>query len=338
LDQQHRFLQHDGIPPLIDEVRQVVAYIFKYYFRRDLTVSKWLEERPFLFQFDQLSGKIRFRSVVEHIQTNRSFNPDVFSLPPLQDKWLDFTFTFGKPDAPIATVDRSQFMKFNLQTPFGDSYPYKPAIDREGILIANFQYAVQTSILHLYNKLMDDAHLATSIDERLWLNDLRMLVNECVSLVDITLHQLYYMAEHKGKTKGWRFEPDKLGAKHGMRLEDKLAWIGKITGRPLDDAQKELKSFRIIKGIRNQFNHFDPPGVAYTMEDLVQWFNLIPDIGRLIWKIRRNLECQLSRTIVELIFLPQVKFVPTQPELSRIPQPPDVGYLSSITPIIKKDP
>ena len=51
---------------------------------------------------------------------------------------------------------------------------------------------------------------------------LRMLLNECVSIVDITLHQLYFKAEYGPKPAGWTFDPDRLGRRHGVRLKDKL--------------------------------------------------------------------------------------------------------------------
>ncbi len=329
---QHAFIQPDGTNPLISEVRQVAVYILSWYGKQQFSVSKLQKMGKLQLTWDKGSGEIIFQDLVNHIQATRSYDEQILKLPRLEDDWLDYTFSLAKPDAPIATVDRSEFAKFDLQTPFGKEFPYKARIDREGVAYANFQHAVQTNIVRLYKKLLTDAHLATGLEDVTWLNDLRMLVNECVSLVDITLHQLYYMAQYRGKEKGWKFEPEKLGSKHGMRLEDKLSWIGKITGRPLDNAQQELSDFRFIKNIRNHFNHFDPPCVAYTMEDLVEWFNKIPTIGKLVWKIRSKLGCQLSKKLVEIIFLQKVKFVPMQPELSRVPQPSDVGYLSSATP------
>jgi hypothetical protein len=83
---------------------------------------------------------------------------------------------------------------------------------------------------------------------------------------------------------------------------------------------------------KSLFNHFDPPCVAYSVEDVVVWLNLVPDIGRLAWRIREKLDVQLSPGIVEIITLPIVTFVPRHPELPRVPQGKDVGYASTTWP------
>lgn len=84
--------------------------------------------------------------------------------------------------------------------------------------------------------------------------------------------------------------------------------------------------------VRNHFNHFDPPCIAYTVEDVVGWLNDVPRIGMLLWKIRAKLRSQLNPTIIEIITLPEVMFVPRNPTLPRVPQPRDVGYASTIWP------
>lgn len=156
-----------------------------------------------------------------------------------------------------------------------------------------------------------------------------MLINECVSIVDITLHQIYFMAEYRGKEKGWTFDKAALGSRQGQRVADKLSWIGKITGNPLHE-QDLIKNFKRIKDLRNHLNHFDPPCFAYTMEDVVGWLNRIPPIGKLLWRIREKCQAQLSRGIVEIIALPKIIFIPLDPTAPRIAQPSDVGYLSSV--------
>jgi hypothetical protein len=165
-----------------------------------------------------------------------------------------------------------------------------------------------------------------------WLNNLRMLLNESVSLVDITLHQLYFMAKYRGAERGWRYDETELGGRCGMRLSDKISWIGKITGRPLDDARDEWAGFVQLKAVRNHFSHFDPPCVAYTVEDICTWLNLISTVAALLWKIRAKLHAQLSRQLIEVLLLPRVEFVPLDPSAPRVPQPRDCGYGSVVWP------
>ena len=102
--------------------------------------------------------------------------------------------------------------------------------------------------------------MAFDLDKLSWFHGLRMLLNECVTIVDITLHQLYFKAEYGPRPAGWAFDPDKLVQRQGRRLTDKLNWLAKITGKPLDDARDEVASFVTLKDIRNHFSHFDPLG------------------------------------------------------------------------------
>jgi hypothetical protein len=57
-----------------------------------------------------------------------------------------------------------------------------------------------------------------------WFLDLRTLVSDTVSLVEITLNQLYLKAEYD-PLPGWKFDREKLGNRHGRRFKDKLAWV-----------------------------------------------------------------------------------------------------------------
>ena len=123
--------------------------------------------------------------------------------------------------------------------------------------------------------LIDNCSAAFDLDEMTWFHELRMLLSECITAVDITLHQMYIRAESGPCPPGWRFDPLKVGLTHGVRFRDKLKWVGLITGKPLGDASKEMESLLLIKDIRNHFNHFDPPCVAYTMEDVVKWLNRV---------------------------------------------------------------
>jgi hypothetical protein len=146
--------------------------------------------------------------------------------------------------------------------------------------------------------------IATELD---WLTDLRLLFSESVSLVDITLHQFYFRAKYDGTAHGWRFDDQVVGPRKGIRLMDKFKWIGKITGSPLDDAHDELRQFGILKSIRNHLSHFDPPCFAYTLLDVASWLNLIPALGRLLWKIRKKLGVQLTPPLVKMVLLPKVE-------------------------------
>jgi len=331
----HQFLRYKSAKPLTSDASRLVAYIINRWVKSSFSVTQFRKRRRFDLTYSQKDVQkavhLDFEQLVAHVQETRSFRPREFDLPMLESEWLDASLAIAKPDAPIARADCSEFMKLALATPFGDTFPLAPCIDREGAAYASFQAPIQENIVTLHHRLVSTSHEAPSLSNR-WRNDLRMLLNECVSAVDITLHQLYFMAQYRGAEFGWRFEPLTLGKREGARLKDKLSWIGKITGRPLDDAKDELAAFTRLKAVRNHFNHFDPPCVAYTIEDLTGWLNHVPLIGRLLWKIRDKLDAQLSTGIVEIVALPLVEFVPMNPDWPRIPQPDDAGYASTVWP------
>jgi hypothetical protein len=212
--------------------------------------------------------------------------------------------------------------------PFGGAFPIAPTLDREGSVYLSLQAPLMENVVKLYAQLVAHSDQAPGLD-MVWLNSFRMLLNDCVSLVDVTLHQLYFMAQNRGAEFGWDFDPQKLGERHGMRVKDKLAWIGKITKRPLGDAQNEVRSFIVLKDLRNHLTHFDPPCFAYTMEDAVGWLNRVADVGRLLWKMRHKMNAQLTPLLIQVILLQPVMFVPSDPSAPRVPQPAGVGYGST---------
>ena len=276
---------------------------------------------------------VSFDDIVGHIQGNRTFDAALFDLPLSRNNWMNSSIAIAKPDGPIPSDDGQMYLKFALHYGFGPSFPLEPCVDREGVAVSSFQNQLQFNITKFHGRLIDNCSIAVQLERMMgWFNDLRMLLNDCVTIVDITLHQLYFKAEYGPKPTGWTFDHQKLGPRHGVRLRDKLRWIGKITGRPLDNASDEVASFVVLKDTRNHWSHFDPPWLAYTMEDVVGWLNRVPGIGRLLWKIRAKLGVPLSKGIVEMITLPLVKFLLRDPTAPRLVQGNDVGYRSSTWP------
>ncbi len=333
MDRNHQFIQFSDALPCMPEVNKIVKYILNKYLNQYLSIKQYKKQGKIRFPWRDNKGNtqesaFRFTELTSHVQTDRTFDWSKFNLPPLLSEWLDANIGITKPDAPIPNVSQTNYLIFELNLPFGNKFPLKPSIDREGVAFSTFQLPIQRNIVRLYKKLVSESQLATDLNG-IWLNDFRMLINDCVSIVDITLHQLYFMAQYRGGEKGWTFTPDKLGSRYGQRLTEKLAWIHHITGQSLDHARDEVANFVVIKDLRNHLSHFDPPCLAYTMEDLVGWLNRVQGIGKLLWKIREKLDTLLSSTIVEILTLPRVVFVPIQPDDPRVPQSASVGYRSS---------
>jgi hypothetical protein len=338
---EHRFLTYLDASPPVGLVNRVAAYILNRYLLSeqkggDVSIKRLKKARRFEIDFRSGTGPwrksraISLQSIADHLRVHRSFDSDAFDLPPLKCNWLDDTLGFSKK-APIPRSDGSEFAAFTVPTNFGEAFPVAPCIDREGVMWTSFQGEMLRNLVRLHRKQVEDSS-GTAMFGGPWLNNLRMLLNESVSLVDITLHQLYFMAKYRGAERGWRYDETELGGRCGMRLSDKISWIGKITGRPLDDARDEWAGFVQLKAVRNHFSHFDPPCVAYTVEDICTWLNLISTVAALLWKIRAKLHAQLSRQLIEVLLLPRVEFVPLDPSAPRVPQPRDCGYGSVVWP------
>ncbi|MBI5249570.1 MAG: hypothetical protein HY912_08750 [Desulfomonile tiedjei] len=334
---EHRFIQRTGTKPLIKDARKLTACILNFSLRNNYSVTRyrklqrivcsWKDQDSCLHHVD-----FRFEEMVDDISEQRSLDVTKFNLP-LFDSFLDDGAFLSNGDGPVFTPDRKGFehLALPLTRFLGPNFPIKPSIDREGIVCSSLQRPIQSNIVRLHAKLIDECNLAFESGDFQWLHNLRMLLNECYTIVDMTLHQLYFKARYKPK-RGWKFDPKRLGQRQGRRIRDKLEWIFQITGKQLDDAQEELKDFRVLKDIRNHLNHLDPPAIAFTIEDVVNWLNRIQSIGKLLWKMRDKMDEPPSKGIVEIITLPVVEFVPKNLHLQRIPQSNQAGYASVIWP------
>lgn len=268
--------------------------------------------------------QFRFDDIVKHIIETRSFDAETFNFPRIHCDWLDLAEIAH--DVP-RIKDESGTLRFQLPMPF-QNFPLVPTLDCEGMLFGSFQGPIQRNILRLHRVLIEESHRFIGVRSLEWVNDMRMLLNDCISLVDVTLHQLYFAAQY-GLKKHWRFDQEKLGKRHGIRISDKFRWIGSITGRPLDNARDEVDSFNVLRGIRNHLNHFDPPCVVISVDDAADWLNRVSRIGDLIWKIREKLEAHLTQELVEIMLLPIVKANPKISHKPRAKQAEDAGYRSS---------
>jgi len=204
------------------------------------------------------------------------------------------------------------------------------------MIFLSLQESLQESVLRVRDRLVTGSGEAVSGDLE-WLTNLRLLFAEGVSLVDITLHQFYFRAKFASAVHGWRFDDKRVGDRRGVRLMDKFEWIGKITGSPLDDARDELEQFEILKNLRNHLSHFDPPCFAYTLGDVASWLNLIPDLGRLLWKIRKRIGAQLTPRLVKMVLLPKVE-VHRNRVRAAVQQEQVSGYATSTWPTPQESP
>ncbi len=336
----HKFLRYNYSSLQIHEARKIAQYVINHYKEPvgNTSISQYNKMKSFRIDWKDSkgtnhTGQVHFNELVDHICCTRSLDVKRFNFPTLQCNWLDCAGLAIMRNFHILEP-HNEPVKLALQTPFGERFPLKPGLDREGLAYASFQIPIQKNLVYLHKQVVGESEHSVTADPR-WLNNLRLLINECISIVDITLHQLYSAAEY-GIKSAWKFDLGKLNKKPGMRITDKFHWVGQITERPLDNAKSEIDSFNILRGIRNHLNHFEPACFAATAEDVMDWLNRVPKIGYLLWKIREKLEAQLTPELIEIMLLPEVAFYQKDATRLRLSQPEDSGYSSCID--LKKAP
>jgi hypothetical protein len=289
----------------------------------------WVQEVPIpggtgaRRRVEKVSKPIRIERLEEHLEAGE-FSADAFGLPALLCLWLDPSLQL-KLEAPLLL--KEGLTTAIAGTNFGSAFPLRPGLDREGLAISSFQNLSIRKVIEARTALVEKSGMR---DLGEWFQALRQYTAEAVSWIDTTLHQLYFKAQY-APLRGWKFDKDLLGSRHGVRIADKLAWVGKITGRPLNPG-RELADFHMIRRLRNHLQHFDPPCFACTMEEAVRWLNAAQNIGRLNWRIRETIGSPLCPELIRLLLLPEVEFVPKSPEIPRVPQGPHCGYASCTWP------
>ncbi len=327
MTEEHCFIAYEPRKPNGRIARDVAVALMNYYCTERKSRSGWLKEKgeriincysakgdtgEITKTWD--SKPISVRSLDRHLASGR-LDHDALALFEPICPWLDTSLDVGFHQPGVALT---------ASLPLGRDFPIHPKIDREGYVYMSLQLVIMNHILKLRDRVVRDSHNFTTVD---WFQDLRAFVCECVSLIDTTLHQLYYKAQYD-PPPGWTFDEARLGGRFGRRLRDKLRWVFQITGNDLE-AHGAKKALWIMKGLRNHLQHLDPPCFCYTIEDVVGWLNLTADIALVNWDIRKAVGSPLNNALIEMLLAPRVVLVPRDRETPRAPQPADVGYAST---------
>lgn len=288
-------------------IRDLTQDILNIYLKKDLSITKLRMMKEFTINITQQektwpSKNISFDIIENYLTENNSFDYKVFDLFEFKCEWLDGNIDISTPQHLVASDNKSPILCLPL--PYGSNFPIEPKLDREGWIFNSLQTKLTERISDLHNKLISNSN---KYDEAEWLFTFLELVSHCVSLVDILLNQLYIKAEYDPK-KDWIFDKSILGERHNRRFKDKLHWVKNITGNILDNIEKELKSFIVLKNLRNHTQHFDPPCFGFSLEEMAKWLNMIPDIGLLVYKIRKKISSTLNQSLIKIILLPEVEF------------------------------
>ena len=232
-----------------------------HYCNANLSRNKWQKQPPHILPCFESKGRgaevkrrwnskpITLVAFEEHLESGR-FSHDAFDLYTLQCEWLDASISMG---SNFHMVDKNgETLKFQTPTTLGADFPLIPRLDREGFLFSSLQLLLQNKILSSRRRLVTNS-ATLAADE--WLDGLRSFASDCVALVDITLHQLYFKAQYAPRP-GWKFDPLKLGQRHGQKLSEKLRWVYQITGNFLNIRDEEV-GFNRLRSLRNHLQHFD---------------------------------------------------------------------------------
>jgi hypothetical protein len=277
----------------------------------------------------QTSKEINYLVLVRHLRTNGRFEPQFFNLPDMECFWLDVSFPIKMN---FHTHDETGTLTMNQQIPlqqYGKGFPINPSLQREGHLYGSFQPHLIRRIISLRTRLVENSHLAIEDD---WIFDLRSLISDTVSLVDIALNQLHIKAEYD-PLPSWTFDKSKLGDRHGRRMNDKLKWVHLICGKAAN-IQAEEGSLKTLREVRNHLMHFDPPCLVITIEEAAEWLNKIIDVGKILVKMRKAIGVEISTDLVTFLVQKEVFFDPMKPGWKRKPlrSNPREDYASSTWP------
>lgn len=275
------------------------------------------------------SKPINYLTIAEEIRRTGSFNPTVYDLPTMECFWLDHSLDIKLNFHMTDQTGTLGFVSGIPQQQYGDKYPIKPSLNREGHLYTTFQPQLLSRIISQRTRIIQTSNFAV---EDVWVFDLRTLISDTISLIDITLTQFYIKAEYD-PLPNWKFDKSKLGERHGRRLNDKLKWVFQVTGNNLN-IESELSSLNMLKDLRNHLMHFDPPSLIITLEEATLWLNQIIDIGIILIKIRKAINAEVSLGLVDFILQREAIFIPTNKSRKRKPigEDPNEDYFSATWP------
>lgn len=333
----HKYVIYGEKPPT-GFISKAAELITKAYFDPVLkqSIKKWKKDRTrYKITWTQQSGNAPMSSldmnyliIAEELRIFGNFDCDKFNVQPIGCLWLDTSldmsqnFHFFDPGS-----ENALFMNDGVpKQQYGDNYPIKPKLDREGHIFTTFQPALIKRIIRQRKSLIANSDKALFSD---WILDLRSLINDSVSLVDINLNQLYNKAEYDPEA-GWAFEKEKLGVKNNRRIKDKLKWVRQISGKSFD-IEQEFKRFNNLRKLRNHLNHFDPPTLVISLEEASEWLNDVLYVGQILIKLREAIGVPFSLLLIELICQKEAKFNPEPAFANRLPII-DSGYKTSTWP------
>lgn len=333
----HQFITSTG-KPRNGFISQVCWAIVQHYLSNaNLSQNQWRKERKtWDVGWTEKNGQamkskpVNYLRISEDLRARGRFDPSRWNLPDMECFWLDGQLNIGLNfHVHDLNGDTMGIVSGIPQQQFGPRYPLKPKLEREGHLFTTIQPQLLSWIISQRKKLIAQSEEALTLP---WVFELRSLIGDAISLVDVTLTQLYIKAEYD-PCPGWLFDKAKLKDRHGRRLNDKLKWVHQITGKNLD-IESERASLESLRRLRNHLMHFDPPSLVVTVEEATTWLNQILDVGQILFKIRRVLGVPQSTALLNFLLEPEAQFHPRNMLRGRsiAGTKPDADYNSTTWP------
>ena len=313
---------------------EAAFFIIEHLFKNMQTRKKWKDDKKlyYIVGIDDGGNKVRsidlnYLSIAKYIREHGYFDRLHFNLLEIGCRWmdssLDYTINWHRID-DTGKIAISMSDGYNEQN-YGKAYPVNPKLDREGRSFTTLLPLLIKRIMKMRTTLVENSHLALTSG---WFLDLRTLISDTISIIEITLNQIYIKAEYDPLPL-WTFDKEKLGERHGRRFNDKLKWIYQISGKSLD-AEPYLKSCNHLREIRNHLMHFDPPSLAIAIEETAIWLNEIIEVGYLLIQMRKAIGVEVSLDLINFILQKEAIFQPEDPSKKRIPLSAGTsGYQSS---------
>lgn len=313
-------------------VRELALALLGFYSGESLSATQWRKRGTFQRKEvlkkggELVSRPLGYSVLTELLTTSRLFDHRALRLTPPESPWLDKTIGMSL-SAPIATNDGTT-IKIQVLTELGKNFPLTPTLDREGWVYTSLQQAT----LRRIKELRDQAVASSALfQEDVWFSGLRALVGDSISLIDMTLHQLYYKAKYD-PLPGWVFDQSRLNSVaplKGGRLRAKFGRVFAITGVHAS-LNREMSAFNRLRHLRNHLQHWDPPCIAFTMEDAARWLNDVVVCATINWRLRQVVRAPPCEPLIALLLSPRARFTAKLPEKPRESQSDSVGYASVI--------
>lgn len=294
----------------------------QYIRSKNQTVSQWkLDKSMSVVNWEKddkkvVSEPINYSVILNIIKQYGWFNPAPLRLPAICEEFLDVTSSVGitTHDLVDDVTPQGHFSMWNTDSFLGENYPITPKLNREGIIISSFFDAFIVRITKHRINLVETSDRFFTFE---WLFQLKDLINDAISSLEIVLHLIYNKAQFN-PVNNWVFDKDKLGSKYGRRFKDKLKWVGQISGKSFN-IEKQQKSLFWLQELRNHLNHFDPPSFCVSMEECADILNSILDIGMVHLTMRKTLGLGASINLINLVLQPLVVFKPEEKFTRRAP-------------------